>query len=304
MITSHSFDSFSFSSTFTPKPRVQSLDIESLDGDLSLLDQLPESGFAVIGSRSPQRRSFQLLEQTMKELKGSGLIIISGLARGIDSKAHELALENGLKTIAVLGNGINIDYPFENRLLRKKIVEAGGLIVSQFEKDLAPLKSNFVNRNQLIAGFSKAVWVVEAAAISGTLNTAKHALTFNREIYATPCFPNDPFFEGNQKLLSENRPDRYPKANAIFSAQNLSPQWPHLSSNQQADLFSSISLSTIQRWVAEIKSEFGMCPVQTLMNHAYTHGLTLGKFYLEYEKEIELGLIQQDQEGCVHLKVR
>ena len=308
MITSHDYKSFSFSSTFNASPLPKSLDIESFDGNLSLLERLPEDGLAVIGTRTPQRRSMLFLEKVFQELKHSNLIIISGLARGIDSKAHELAIENGLKTIAILGSGINLTYPAENRILRRKIVESGGLVISQFERDTQPIKYNFVNRNQLIAGLSKATWVVEAAAISGTLNTTSHASKFSRDIYATSAFPGDTFFEGNEKLLSERRPDRYPKAEPVFGADSFSSLWPILARDGQSNLFSqlaSIEPSTdIQRWVLEIKSEFGRCPVQSLMNRASARGLTLGKFYLEYEKELESGLLIQDADGCVHLKIR
>jgi DNA protecting protein DprA len=239
MIVTLTYSDLPFSLTFQPSPRPVKLDVESFTTDLSLLDQLPECGFAIVGTRTPQRRSFELLEKTMADLRGSNLVIISGLARGIDSRAHELAIEHGLKTIAILGNGIDIDYPRENRHLRKKIVEHGGMVISQFERQMAPIKYNFIHRNQLIAGLSSAVWVVEAAAISGTLNTAKHAASFNRDLYATPCFPGDPFFQGNEKLLSEQHPDRYPIAKPFFGSHSLSPTWRELmqGSSKQTDFF-------------------------------------------------------------------
>ena len=146
------------------------LEIETNDSDTEenktseLFSSLPENGLAIVGTRFPQRKSFDLLEKTMEELKGSGLVIVSGFARGIDSRAHELAIEYGLKTIAILGCGLNIDYPRENHILRKKILAHGGLIISPFETGLPPIPRNFLSRNQLIAYFSKAVWVVEAAA--------------------------------------------------------------------------------------------------------------------------------------------
>ena len=279
------------------------LDIECQSEDLSLLNDLPQLGFAVIGSRIPQRRSFELLERTFADLRGTGLIIISGLARGIDSRAHELALEHGLKTIGVLGNGIDIDYPRENRHLRRKIIEAGGMVISPFDRGTQPYKSNFIHRNQLIAGFAKAVWVVEAAAISGTLNTANHATKFNRDLYATPSFPDDPFFQGNQKLLSQISTENYPLAHAFHNVQSLGMTWFQLGaakkSQSQADLFEP--QSQIQKWVIEIKSEYGECLVQALMNRAAASGLTLGKFYLQYESEIEAGCISQDFQGRVEV---
>jgi DNA protecting protein DprA len=304
MIVSRDYRSLLISETFTPYPVPERLEIECAQGNLDLLNDLPALGFAVIGTRTPQRRSFELLEQVIADLKGTRLIVISGLARGIDSRAHELAIEHGLKTIAVLGNGLSVDYPPENRPLRNKIIASGGLVISQFEREMQPIRRNFVNRNQLIAGFSKAVWVVEAAAISGTLNTATHAAKFNRDLYATPCFPGDPFFQGNEKLLSEKDTDRYPVAKPLFSVESLSPTWADLARARDPQTeFGFVPKSEIQKWVAEIKAQHGECLVQVLMNHAYTQGLTLGKFYLRYEKEMEAGLITQDLDGRVHLKM-
>lgn len=304
MIISCPFHSLPVSQTFKPAPKPETLEIESKEGNIDLLNDLPHLGFAIVGTRTPQRRSCELLEQTLSDLKGTNLIIISGLARGIDSRAHELALEHGLRTVAILGNGLGVDYPLENRHLRKKIIDQGGLIISQFEREMPPLKHNFVNRNQLIAGFAQAVWVVEAAAISGTLNTAKHASQNNRDLYATPCFPGDPYFQGNEKLLSERRPDLYAVARPFFGLDSLSPTWAQFSAQAARQTqFSFVPKTTLQQWVVEIKSEYGECPVQTLMNHAYSRGLTLGKFYRQYEKELEEGFLTQDPQGRVHLKM-
>jgi len=301
MIHTLFFKNLAVSHTFQPKPDPGFLDIESRDDNLDLLNDLPALGLAIVGSRLPQRRSCEHLERVMADLRGSGLIILSGLARGIDSRSHELALEHGLKTIAVLGCGIDVDYPRENRHLRRRIVEAGGLIISQFPRGTAPLKGNFLNRNQLIAGFAKAVWVVEAAAISGTLNTAKHASSFNRDLYATSCFPGDPIFEGNERLISEQRTDRYPVARPLFNAQSLAPTWSDLGNPAPGP--SALKPETLlQQWVIELQGEYGECPVQALMNHAYGQGLTLGKFYLQYEKELEQGKLAQDADGRVSLR--
>ena len=168
------------------------LEIETREENNGLLQNLPDYGLGIVGTRYPQKKSFDLLEKTMKDLRSSELVVVSGFARGIDSRAHELAIENGLKTIAILGCGLNIDYPRENRMLRKKILDHGGIIISPYEPDSPAIPHHFLERNQLIAYFSKAIWVVEASAISGTLNTAKHAADQGRDIYATSCYPVTP----------------------------------------------------------------------------------------------------------------
>ena len=279
------------------------LEIETEDPSGTLLHTLPESGFAIVGTRYPQRKSFELLEKTMEKLRDSRLVIVSGFARGIDSRAHELAVECGLKTIAILGCGLNIDYPRENRTLRKKILNHGGMIISPFETEMPALPRNFLSRNQLIAYFSKAVWVVEAAAISGTLNTANHASNLNRDLYATPCFPDDPFFEGNQKLLSQKNTDRYPIADPFFGVSALAKTWSHLGaiSNDQKK-WDRKNMTKIQRWILELKHTQGECRIQSLMNLATSQGMSPGQFYLEYEKELNAEKFSEDLLGIVDLR--
>lgn len=277
------------------------LHFESGGDPAELLARLPDDGLAIVGSRYPQRRSCELLESVMGGLRGSGLVIVSGFARGIDSRAHELAIDNGLRTIAVLGSGLDVDYPRENRRLRRRIVESGGMLVSHFAHGTQVYASNFLERNQLIAGFARATWVVEAAAVSGTLNTAMWASRMNRGLYATSSFPGDPFFQGNEKLLSQAEPDRYPVAEAMFGPRSLSTSWPFLGESGQTALELGRPLTRLQRWVLELQGEFGSCPVQTLMNHASARGLTLGSFYREFESEVEGGLLAHLPDGRVEV---
>ena len=278
------------------------LEIESANGELDLLDQLPESGLAIVGTRYPQRRSFELLEKTIKELKDSKLVIVSGFARGIDSRAHELAIEYGLKTIAILGCGLNVDYPSENRMLRKKVLDSGGLMISPYEVNTPAYPGNFLERNQLIAYFSKAVWVVEAAARSGTLNTANHASSMNRDLYATSCYPGDRYFEGNQKLLSQQDTDRYPIAEPFFNAITFCKSWNHLQPpKEKKKPFNRRKISRIQKWVLEIKESGGECFIQSLFSLAMNEGMAAGEFYREYQKEITEGRLKEDRLGLVDL---
>jgi DNA protecting protein DprA len=282
------------------------INVQSRDGDVSMLEALPSQGFAIVGSRLPQRRSIELLTEVMGDLKNSGLIIVSGFARGIDSKAHELAIESGLRTIAILGCGIARDYPKENSRLRSEIIESGGLVISQFDEHAEPLAQNFYNRNGTIAGFSKAVWVVEAAEVSGTLNTAKWASDLNRDLYATSCFPTDPHYQGNVKLLSQKDPIRYPVAQSLFNAESLAATWSELGDARlgQGRLpFSATPKSELQRWVLELQSLAGECHVQALMDLASAKGYTLGNFYHLFEAEVDSGKLVEDSTGRVQLGI-
>jgi DNA processing protein len=151
-------------------------------GDKNLLvsDQL-----AVVGSRKYSTYGRNATDKIITELSESNLTITSGLAFGIDTLAHEVALKNNLKTIAVIGTGINIVYPASNRSLYEKIAR-NGLIISEFALGTKPLRHNFPLRNRLISGLSKGVLVIEAASKSGSLITAKLALDQNKEVFAIP----------------------------------------------------------------------------------------------------------------------
>jgi DNA processing protein len=167
-----------------------------------LLHRLPQYGFAVVGTRLPQMRSEIQIKMRLRELASSKkLIIISGIAQGIDTCAHKTALEFGLPTIAVLGSGLGKMYPKQNDNLRSEILSKDGLIVTEFDEQEEARPSSFIRRNRIIAGLSQAVWIVEAGVRSGALNTAYWARRNERFCFATPCYPGDPMLAGNENLL-------------------------------------------------------------------------------------------------------
>ena len=194
---------------------------------LQLLEYLPYRGLAIVGTRNPQPRSVAWLSQQIAELEGSQLVILSGLARGIDAAAHEAALKAGLRTIGILGAGLDIDYPKENHELRNKILEAGGLIISEFPLKMPIRGFHFIKRNRLIAGWTQETWVVEAGLRSGSLNTARWAREANRTCFAVPSFPKDPFFAGNQTLLDRDH------ALAYWGTHSLGAVWMELISHSE-----------------------------------------------------------------------
>ena len=151
-------------------------------GDLSLLDR---SCLAVVGSRKPTPYGSAIAERLCADLAGRGLVIVSGLARGVDSSAHRGALAAGGKTTAVLGCGIDQCYPSENKKLKAEI-ERKGLVLSEFPIGSFAAPQNFPIRNRLISGLSLGVVIVEAAQYSGSLITARLALEQNREVFAVP----------------------------------------------------------------------------------------------------------------------
>ena len=128
--------------------------------------------------------------------------MISGMARGIDTAAHEGALEEGGRTIAVLGCGVDVVYPPENDSLMREIIEKGA-VISEFPLGEKPLAQNFPRRNRIISGLSRGVLVVEAPSKSGALTTADFALEQGREVFAVPGSITNPYCRGSNKLIKE-----------------------------------------------------------------------------------------------------
>jgi DNA processing protein len=146
---------------------------------------LARRAVAVVGARSCSPYGAQVARMLGRELAGAGLVVVSGLARGIDGEAHRGVLDADGLTVAVLGCGIDRDYPALNSQLSRRI-EEGGLVVSEYEPGVEPAPWRFPARNRIIAGLSEAVVVVEARERSGALITADFALEEGREVFAVP----------------------------------------------------------------------------------------------------------------------
>jgi DNA processing protein len=152
-------------------------------GDAGLLS-LP--GIAVVGTRQPTPYGSGMARMLSRDLAARGLVILSGMARGVDTCAHEGALEAHGKTIAVWGTGVDVIYPKENKQLAERILAEGGAILSEFPMTTFPAPQNFPIRNRILSGMSVGVLVVEAGENSGTRITARCALEQNREVFAIP----------------------------------------------------------------------------------------------------------------------
>lgn len=157
---------------------------------------------AVVGARQCTPAGGALARQLSRELASAGAVIVSGLARGIDSEAHRGALDGRGRTVAVLGSGLDRLYPPDNARLASRIVRSGA-VVSEFAFGTDPHPGNFPRRNRIIAGWGRAVVVVEARAKSGALVTARCALEAGREVMAVPGHPSQPAAEGTNALLRD-----------------------------------------------------------------------------------------------------
>ena len=152
-------------------------------GDVTLLAR---PGIAVVGTRQPSPYGAGMAELLSRDLANRRLVILSGMARGVDTAAHKGAIEAGGKTVAVWGTGIDVIYPKENKKLAENIVASGGTIVSEYPLGTFPAPQNFPIRNRILSGMSVGVLVIEAAEYSGTRITARCAMEQNRDVYAVP----------------------------------------------------------------------------------------------------------------------
>jgi DNA processing protein len=147
---------------------------------------LSRPAIAVVGTRHPSPYGSGVAEMLARDLAVRRLLIVSGMARGIDSCAHRGALTARMPTVAVWGTGIDVVYPKENKKLAEEILAGGGAIVSELPMGTFPAPQNFPRRNRILSGLSVAVLVVEAAENSGTRVTARCAAEQNRDLYAVP----------------------------------------------------------------------------------------------------------------------
>jgi DNA processing protein len=148
-------------------------------------DALEDPCVAVVGTRRPTLYGLQMAQGLAADLGGRGMTVVSGLARGIDAAAHRGCLDAGGRTIAVLGCGIDIVYPREQRQLTRRILERG-MLISEFAPGTPPAPQNFPVRNRIISGLSLGTLIVEAGEYSGSLITARLAMEQNREVFALP----------------------------------------------------------------------------------------------------------------------
>lgn len=164
-------------------------------------DVLGKPSVAIVGSRNASASGLTFAERLSRQLGEAGYAVISGLARGIDTRAHKATLETG--TVAVLAGGHDRVYPSENEPLLRAIVEQGGAVISEMPMGWEPRGRDFPRRNRIVSGLSYGVVVVEAARRSGSLITARFALEQGREVFAVPGSPLDPRAEGTNDLIRE-----------------------------------------------------------------------------------------------------
>lgn len=191
-------------------------------GDASILN---EKQVAVVGNRNASGGAMTFTKEISQELCTQGYIITSGLARGIDTAAHQGALTEG-KTIAVLAGGVDVIYPPENEKLYAQIIKKGGAVISEMPLGMVPMHQHFPRRNRIISGLSLGTVVIEAPKKSGSLITARMALEQGREVFAVPGSPRDPRSEGPNWLIKQG-------ATLVQTVEDITEQLPSSIAIQQ-----------------------------------------------------------------------
>ena len=168
-------------------------------GDLSICNL--DKTLAVVGSRRASTYAKDALTKILSELAGTDVCVVSGLASGIDTTAHVVALESNLKTIGVIASGFDYTYPASNKYLYDKIINGGGAILSEYYPTFEPLKFRFPQRNRIVSGLGYGTLVAEASLKSGALITANLTLEQGRELMCIPGMITNPNTEGIYKML-------------------------------------------------------------------------------------------------------
>ena len=190
-------------------------------GELTERDQ---HAIGVIGSRRTSHYGAECAKKLSYQLAYSGLTVISGLARGIDTAAHQGAIAAKGRTVAVIGSGLLNLYPPENAALAEKIRDGNGAVVSEFSMEIEPDRQTFPMRNRIISGWSHGILVVEAGLNSGALITASQAIEQGRSVYAVPGHINTPTAHGSNRLIQQGAKLVMEAADILDDLQILLPE--------------------------------------------------------------------------------
>lgn len=174
-----------------------------------------EKIIGVVGTRNVTDYGKILTEKLISDLVADNVLVISGLAYGVDTCAHKAALNNDLKTVAVLAHGFQTIYPSVNANLARKIIDNGGCLLTEYINGTEPDRENFPKRNRIVAGMIDCLVVVESADRGGALITAELANSYNRDVFAFPGRTSDVFSAGCNKIIKQN------KANIILNADDI-----------------------------------------------------------------------------------
>lgn len=197
---------------------------------------------SIVGTRHATSYGMRYVEKTVEDLAPyfPGMVVVSGLALGIDSAAHEAALKAGLPTVAVVAHGLNTIYPAQNRDLAKRILASGGAILSEYPAGVTPYRSRFLERNRIVATMTDVVLVAESADKGGAMSTAAVASSYGRELIALPGRIGDEMSAGCNRLIRSQKALMAGSAADLISMLGWQPKSLPVASKQR-DLFPELT---------------------------------------------------------------
>lgn len=217
---------------------------------------------SIVGTRSNSEYGKHFCDSLIADLANEQILIVSGLAFGIDTIAHKAALKNNLPTVAVLAHGLDAIYPSQNKLLAKEMIEQGGLL-TDYLSATNPDKQNFPKRNRIVAGMCDALIVVESSKKGGSLITAELANGYNKDVFAVPGKTTDLRSEGCNYLIKSNRASLISNADDLLSFMNWKPA--KKKKVQQRQLF--IELTAEEKAVVELLQKSDQVQIDEIYAH-------------------------------------
>ncbi|CAN5874115.1 DNA-processing protein DprA [soil metagenome] len=215
---------------------------------------------SIVGTRNNTSYGKQACEQLIEGLKGMDILIISGLAFGIDTLAHRASLKNNLSTVAVMAHGLDMIYPPQNKPLAKQMIEQGGLL-TDFKSGSNPDKQNFPRRNRIVAGICDALIVLESASKGGSLITAELANSYNKDVFALPGRVSDIKSEGCHYLIKTNKASLITGTKDLLEMMNWNEK-EKPAVKKQRELF--IELTAAEKTLTHILQEKENCSIDEL----------------------------------------
>jgi DNA processing protein len=206
---------------------------------------------AIVGTRSNTEYGKAFTEKLIKDLSNQNILVVSGLAYGIDAIAHKASVKQGLPTVGVVGHGLNKIYPAQNAELAKEMIAEGGGILTEFFHDTKPDKHNFPLRNRIVAGMSDATIIIESTTKGGSLITAKLADGYNRDVFAVPGRTTDKTSGGCNHLIKYNKAILLTDADELLEVMGWNEK--KTKPKKQRELF--IELTTEEQKIIELLQE-------------------------------------------------
>ena len=208
---------------------------------------------AIVGTRSNTDYGKLFTEKLVKDLSAQNILVVSGLAFGIDAFAHKAALKNNLKTVGIVGHGLDKIYPTEHTALAKDMIKDDGGILTEFFSGTKPDKHNFPLRNRLVAGISDATVVVETSIKGGSMITAKLADAYNRDVFAVPGRTTDKNSGGCNYLIKHNKAILLTDAEELIDVMGWADKKSKVKSKSQRDLF--IEMTAEEKIIVQLLQE-------------------------------------------------